>query len=217
MRPPFTAGQFLDLFAEYNDAVWPFQALLLVLALIAAVAAFRPRPISRRLVPLILGLLWAWMGAVYQLTFFRSINPVAALFGLLFLLQAVLFLLEAARPGHLSFRATHSARGLAGGLLLVLSIAVYPLLARMAGHVYPATPTFGLPCPTTIFTLGMLLWAEPRPPLRLLLIPLAWTAIGVTASLSLGMYEDLALGAAGLVTLALVIRTGSPVNREAHA
>jgi len=206
VRLPFTTAQFLELFAEYNDAVWPLQAVLLLLGLVAAGAAFRPRPFSRRLVPLSLGLLWAWAGLIWHLTFFRLINPLAGVFGLMYLVQAGLFLQLAVRPGPVSFKATRTARGLAGGVLLVLALVLYPLLARMLGHGYPLTPTFGLPCPTTIFTLGLLLWAEPAVPLRLLPIPLGWAALGMSAALQLGMREDLALGAAGAVALALVVR-----------
>lgn len=46
-----------------------------------------------------------------------------------------------------------------------------PSLGVAIGHTYPAQPTFGLPCPTTIFTFGLLLWVRPPVPWSLLVIP----------------------------------------------
>jgi hypothetical protein len=81
----------------------------------------------------------------------------------------------------------------------------YPLLGYAAGHRYPATPTFGLPCPTTIFTLGLLLWADRPMPRWLLAVPIAWSALGASAALQLGVPEDLGLVAAGVTSLALAV------------
>ena len=64
------------------------------------------------------------------------------------------------------------------------------MLGYFLGHRYPAAPSFGLPCPTTIFTLGLLLWKRDKMPAWLFLIPLLWSAIGFSAALVLGMKED---------------------------
>ncbi|HZD54130.1 MAG TPA: DUF6064 family protein, partial [Woeseiaceae bacterium] len=37
----------------------------------------------------------------------------------------------------------------------------YPLLAMAGVHARPRTPTFGVPCPTTLMTVGYLLMAVP--------------------------------------------------------
>jgi hypothetical protein len=59
---------------------------------------------------------------------------------------------------HFSLRG--GIRGWTGGLLIIFSLIIYPLLGLLFGHRYPTMPTFGLPCPTTIFTIGVLLFAE---------------------------------------------------------
>jgi Family of unknown function (DUF6064) len=64
-----------------------------------------------------------------------------------------------------------------------------------------SSPTFGLPCPTTIFTLGMLLWLDKTPPLYLLIIPLLWSLIGTVAALKLGIREDVGLLVSGALTV----------------
>jgi Family of unknown function (DUF6064) len=206
VQVPFTASEFLALFRDYNRAVWPVQGLLLALGLGASVAAFRHLPDSRRIVPLCLALLWAWTGVGYHLAFFRALNPLATLFGILCLVQAALFLLYARHPGDLTFRATRSVPGLLGGLLLAYAFVVYPLLSRAFGHPYPASPTFGTPCPTTIATIGLLLWARPRVPARLAVVPIVWAGIGTLAALQLGMYEDLGLTVAGLIATVWVLQ-----------
>jgi len=203
---PFSASEFLGLFRAYNHAVWPVQALLLALGLGASVAAFRQLPGTPRIVPLCLALLWAWTGAGYHLAFFRAINPLATLFGILCLIQAGLFLGYAFHPGELAFQATRSLPGLLGGLLLTYAFVVYPLLSRAFGHPYPASPTFGTPCPTTIATIGLLLWAQPRAPRRLLLLPIAWAAVGTLAAFQFGMFEDLGLTVAGLIAIACLLQ-----------
>src|SRR5574342_238121 len=88
MQLPFGPDEFLDVFRWYNESVWPAQWALVVLGVGAVVAAASP---IRRLqaVPLYaLSVLWLWAGVVYHLQFFRSINSVAILFGLLFVVQA---------------------------------------------------------------------------------------------------------------------------------
>lgn len=206
MQVPFSASEFLAIFRDYNHAVWPVQALLLALGLGASVAAFRQLPGTPRIVPLCLTLLWAWTGAGYHLAFFRAINPLATLFGVLCLIQAGLFLGYALHPGGLAFQATRSLPGLLGGVLLTYAFVVYPLLSRAFGHPYPASPTFGTPCPTTIATIGLLLWARPRIPKRLILLPIAWAGVGTLAALQFGMFEDLGLTVGGLIGIAWMLQ-----------
>lgn len=222
MSLPFSPEEFFDVFRRYNDGVWPAQFLLIGLGLAAAWLSFRPQPGSDRFVSGVLALLWAWMGVVYHLAFFRSINPGALGFGLLFLFQATLFLWQGVLRPDLVFRAPRTATGIVGGSLLVFAFAIYPLLARSFGHVYPAAPTFGLPCPTTIATLGLMLWLTSPVPLALAVIPLLWSAIGTSAAVLLGVREDLGLGLAGVVTLAMLVvtrrirwRSGSQAPGEA--
>ena len=90
----------------------------------------------------------------------------------------------------------------------MFALAGYPLLGLLVGHRYPAFPTFGLPCPTTILTIGLLVLAGPRAPRVLWIVPLLWSAVGASAALSLGMHEDLSLPAAGLVGLWALVAQG---------
>jgi len=80
--------------------------------------------------------------------------------------------------------------------LVAYALVIYPLIGYAIGHRYPAAPTFGLPCPTTIFTLGILLCGTSTGVRKLAVIPLVWAVIGSQAAFSLGIWEDLGLTAA---------------------
>jgi hypothetical protein len=94
-----------------------------------------------------------------------------------------------------------------GGLLILYAIAIYPIVGHVSGHRYPAMPTFGTPCPTTIFTLGLLIWTSQRPPWRAMFVPLLWTIVGSVAALQLAVPQDYGLAVAGLLAAILVGRT----------
>ena len=200
MSLPFSVDEFFTVFARYNEAVWPAQVALTALAVVAALLAWRPSPRGDRVISGILAVLWAWMGIVYHFIFFRSINPAASLFAAVFVAQSVALVRVGVIGGRLHFRVSAGASGLAAGILLVYALAVYPLVGQAAGHVYPFAPTFGLPCPTTIFTLGLLVAALPTLPKLLLLAPGGWVLVGTVAALQLGVAEDFGLPVAGLVT-----------------
>jgi hypothetical protein len=201
MALPFTTEQFFGVFAAYNRAVWPAQLLLYALGVLLALLAYRGR--ASRSIALGLALLWAWMGAVYHLAFFRQINPAAVVFGVAFIGQAVLFGTWGYRASRSTAREVQGAPAWWGSVLLAYALLGYPLLGWVLGHRYPGNPTFGVPCPTTIATLGLLVWLRKAAPWWLLPIPLLWVVVGTSAAFSFGMWEDLGLLAAGVVTLAV--------------
>lgn len=211
MSIPFTAEQFFNVFAAYNGAIWPAQILAYLLAAAALALSVSQRRSAGRLVAGILALFWAWMGTVYHLLYFSAVNPAAFLFGVLFIVQGLLFLVVGGIRGRLSFRFTRRLIPLVGAALIFYAMVVYPLLGAAFGHDYPSSPTFGVtPCSTTIFTLGLLLWAAPIP-IYLLIIPVLWAIVGTSAAIQLGVPQDYGLPIAAIVTVSLVVianRTG---------
>jgi hypothetical protein len=193
MSLPFSTDQFFALFAAYNEAVAPVQVLLLTLGIGALALALRPMRWSDRIVGAVLAGLWLWMGIVYQWHFFRTINPAATAFAALFVAEAGLLAWYAVARSRIAFRAPRTVRGGLGLALLLYAFALYPAIGWAVGHRYPAAPTFGLPCPTTIATLGLLLWTAERPPLAVMVIPWIWAVIGSLAAFQLGVREDLGL------------------------
>ena len=202
MELPFTTAEFLQVFAAYNSAVWPAQVVHNAMAVFAVVLAVRNRT-TGKWVAGVLAFFWAWMGLVYHIGFFTTINKAAYGFGALFVVQSLIFLYVGVFRSNLSFRFERNAHGITGAVLMVYALVAYPLLGHALGHTYPYAPTFGLPCPTTIFTFGLLLWADRKVPWWWLVIPVLWALIGTMAALKLGITEDLGLPVAALTAIAL--------------
>ncbi len=205
MQLPFTSAQFFDVFRQYNEAVWPAQVGFVLLAIAVAAAITWPRYGSGRFVSAALGALWIWTGVVYHVVFFSRINPVAPVFGAVSVAGGLALVWSGLIRGQLRFSA--EGRWAATGYVLqAYAVIAYPWLTTATGHAYPAMPTFGLPCPTTLFTVGTLAFLSPGSPASVLVVPLLWSIVGVQAAFLLGVVPDLALLPAALVALASMVR-----------
>ncbi|MEJ2346974.1 MAG: DUF6064 family protein, partial [Gammaproteobacteria bacterium] len=217
MHLPFTSAAFLGVFRQYNETVWPAQVFLLGLALVTVVLVLKPTRRSGVGVSLILGLFWAWLGVAYHLMFFARINPFAYVFSAASVAGAVTFIWQGVVRRRLHFAWQGNARGLTGSALLVFALIVYPVWSRIAGHPFPSTPTFGLPCPTTLFTVGVLAFLVAPYPRSVYVVPIIWCAVGAQAAFLLGVHQDLALLAAGAAALVLAARSkGAPAPLDPH-
>jgi len=145
------------------------------------------------------------MGIVYHIIFFSEINTAAYIFGGLFILQGIMFTGCGLIRKKLSFKYTKSIYNYVGLIFLLYALIIYPVLGTFLGHAYPYSPTFGLPCPTTIFTFGILLFTNNKMPWHLLIIPLLWSIVGFTAALKLTIYEDSGLIIAGVTAFSLLL------------
>jgi hypothetical protein len=203
---PFTTEQFLQVFANYNQAVYPIQFTLVIIAIVTVFLAVSRKPFANKLISSSLGFLWLWTGVVYHLIFFTSISPPAYLFGTLFIVQGLLFLYEGVVRNRLGFRASQKFSGIFGTIFIAYSLVIYPLIGYALGRTFPVSPTFGTPCPTVIFTFGLLLWTDKRFPLSLLIIPVLWSLVGTSAALSFGIKEDFGLLVAGTIGTIMIIR-----------
>lgn len=179
MALPFTVEEFYGVFRAYNRAVWPVQWLVVALAIAALAALLWPRPWSGVAVSAVLAVLWACIAVAYHLAFFARISPAAYGFAAL------------------------SAVGAA-----VFALVVYPVWSACAGHPFPATPTYGLSCPTTIFTIGLLCFAVPPTPRSPLFAPWLWCLVGAQAAFVVGVQPDLGLIAAAVVGMGLLATAG---------
>ncbi len=207
---PFTTEQFMQVFRNYNLGAWPAQILLNALALILVYLAVMKTRYSDGIIRLSLALFWFWMGIIYHIGYFSTINPAAYVFGGAFILQGIFFILSGFLRDRLSFRYRWDGYGLTGGIMVLYALVIYPALGLLLGHTFPDSPTFGLPCPTTIFTFGILLWAEGPVPLFVIVVPLLWSLLGSTAAVKLGIIEDIGLLLAGIAGTVLLMRRRRP-------
>ena len=203
MTLPFTPEQFLEVFRNYNTGIFPVQALLYLIALTAAYFTLAKHRWSTKIVLTILGFFWLWMGVVYHFSYFSKINSAANFMGTLFVLQGLLFIFFTRKS---ALKSSNDHFKIGGSLMVFFSLMMYPSISYLLGHTYPYSPTFGVPCPTTMFTLGILLMSEKRMPVGLFVIPLLWTVVATMAVFHLGMYEDIALPFAAVVSLTLLYR-----------
>jgi len=214
MKLPFTLEQFLDVFRQYNISIWPVQILLVILALVATYFSIFKKPYSDKIILFVLTFFWLWMGIAYHLIYFSPINKAAIIFGSLFIIQSLLFFYFGVIKDKLGFQFRLNKYGITGMALIMFSLIVYPLTGYWLGHIYPSSPTFGLPCPTTIFTFGILLFSSTRIPPAIIIIPFLWALIGFSAAFSLGIKEDTSLLVSGLLSIVLIITRNKKLRQR---
>jgi hypothetical protein len=206
MRPPFSLAEFLDVFRRYNDALWPAQGMLIALAIVAVISAMSSGRRRSKVASASLAVLWIWTGVVYHYVFFRAINPAATLFAIAFVVEGVFIAWLGVVRTSLRFEARPGWPSVIGGATIFYALVAYPLIGRALGHIYPTAPMFGAPCPMTIFTLGMLVWATPPRSRAIVVVPALWSVVALSAAIQLGMWEDLGLAVAACVALVATLR-----------
>jgi|SRR5688572_9403057 hypothetical protein len=203
MQVPFTETEFLDILAAYNEALWPAAAALWLLSLAAVFRLFTRGSRTHRELSAVLAAHWAWSAVAYHAAFFTRINPAAWLFAGLFLTQAGLFIWFGIVRGQLRFSTGRSGRHVLAALLAAYGLA-YPILTLAQGLEYPRLPLFGVPCPTAIFTAGLLLAAD-NPALNLLVVPVLWSLIATSAAVLFDVRADFMLLPAAVLLVAFTI------------
>ncbi len=199
-----TMEDLLRIFESYNLDIWPMQVVANILGLFVLIFVIRRTTHSNKIVSGILSFLWLWTGIVFFLLYFGPIYTPAYLFGVLFILQGVLFLANMFKA-QISFGFKPDLYSIVGILFIAYGMIGYPLVGYFLGHVYPQSPPFGLtPCPTAAFTFGLLLLTDRKVPWLHLVIPLLW-AIGGFIPVSIGILEDIGLILAGLLGTALLV------------
>lgn len=207
LEAPFTTAQFFAVFAAYNSASWPLQILVYALGVVAAVAVCSSGSGATRAIATALAIMWAINGAGYHLLFFSEINPVARGFAAMFLLQSLLLAAAGIQSTDLRFEVGRTVQSVLGLVIIVYALLIYELQGSWARHGMMSGPMFGVaPCPTTIFTLGMLMLARGRWVIRLSIIPVLRSLVGVAAARQLSVPEDYGMPVAALaLCLTLVV------------
>ncbi len=222
MNIPFTVTEFYDVFSAYNTAVWPMQLLLMALGVLAIVLLVRQRSYSSVGISVIITALWVWQALAYHLAFFTAINPLAYGFATLFMAGAGVFFWQGVIRRKLNFKPTATTdgwRARVGWGLMIFAWFVYPAWTYLAGHRYPAFPTFGLPCPTTVFTIGLLSFLVKPYPRSVFVVPVSWCCVGSQAAFMFDVQADLGLIVAGVLGVVLLVQSKNltPANGKASS
>jgi hypothetical protein len=215
---PFTADQFLAIFAKYNHAIWPAQIVAYLLGGVAVALLFWRRRGSNQAIAGILAAMWLWTAIAYHALFFASINKAAYLFAALFFIQGIWLLHEGCFRNRIHFSVESGRLAWLGIAFVFYAAILYPLIGMVTGHSYPAIPMFGVtPCPVTIFTFGMLLATEPPISRWILVIPFIWSLIGGSAAILLHVPQDWLLLVSGLISVPMILLRPLPAHRPQQA
>jgi hypothetical protein len=88
------------------------------------------------------------------------------------------------------------------------------MIAAALGRRFPDVPTFGIAAPTTLFTLGLLLWAERPIPRRLLIVPFVAAVSTSIVALRFGVWEDLVVLPLTLIATMVLAPMLAPQEEE---
>jgi len=201
----FNLEEFLGVLARFNQDIWPLQIVAVVLGILALFLLVKKNKYSDRIILAILAFFWLWNGIVFCPFYWAPIYKYAYLFGAFCSIQGILFLTGVFKP-NISFGHLNSLKTTVAIIFIVYAIAGYQILGHLLGHIYPAFFPFGLvPCPTAIFTFGLLLLTNKRVPKYYIIIPAIVSAGGIMAAYK-GVYEDIGLIIAGLTGTYLLLR-----------
>lgn len=200
----YDAEVYFSLIGQYNADIWPAQLVSWALGLVALFLVFRPSRTSSIIIGMILGACWLWTGIAFHWFAFAPLNFAAPVFAGLFIMQAALVGIIIFRKRNLRFQYAPTASGIAGLILLAIALGAYTVTGPLFGIALEQSPMFGVSSQTTVlFTLGMLLLAQPHTPWVLAIIPLLWSFYTGAVAWFLAIPQDFALPAAGLLMLAL--------------
>jgi hypothetical protein len=169
------AQQFFAMFAQANTAVWPTQVAWYMLAIAAMILAIRPFSGSSRLIAGFLAAYYLWLAIVFFGIYYPPLNDHSHAYAAMFALGGALFLLAGVIRQDLEFRPRWELMSVVGGVFMLYALA-YPVIDELTGHYFPAAPVFGVaPCPSAIYTAGLLLWTRPGMPIYVIVVPLVWS------------------------------------------
>ena len=208
----FNLEEFLNILGSYNLKIWPLQIVVFLFGLVAVVFAFRKTKSSGKVILAILSLLWLWNGAVFCLLFWSTIYKLAYIFAALFVIQGALLILALLRSDIvISFHPDW--KSVIGIILIIYSMAGYQIFGYFLGHIYPNFFAFGLvPCPTTIFTIGLFMMTYGKIPGYYLIIPVIVSTGGFMV-IPMGILEDIGLILAGIFGIVLILRKDKRENK----
>jgi hypothetical protein len=190
----------------YNEATLPIQAVMIIMAAFLTYRLFaKPGTRTDVWMKAFLSFAFAWNGVVFFLIFAR--NPISTFTGVpLFIVVAVLFAVDIFTK-KTQFRFPDAKWRKVLTVLWVLLAFLYPLIGWTLGHVYPKTCTPMMPCPLTVFALGLVAAAAPKVDKKVLAFLLPWALLGLPKCLgALDCYEDCILFAAGVYGLIVLIK-----------
>lgn len=196
----FSPRTYYRLFELYNREVWPAQFVAIAAGVVILILAARRKPWSGRVVSVTLGVAWLWVAWGFHLQRYATINWAAKWFAVAFAVEGLLLICA-----RLQIPSAMRATQWIGAGLFVFALVIEPVLGVVAGRSRTQIELIFLaPDPTTVGSLGALLFLGERFRAWLLIIPILWCAVSGATLWALNAPDALVLPVTGLLVLALV-------------
>lgn len=216
----FTQEEFFQGMTKYHNATWPMPWIIFFIGIGALAALISQWPFRRPIILGVLSFLWLWDGTIVFGYFFSGYIPHASFVpqALFFSLQGILFMITAVRSKeYVDFDFSKSPYEVIGIVMILFALIGWPLIGNISGQFYPAFPVFGEPCPTTIFTFGILLCSKSRVPWYFMLIPFLWSLTGLIGLIQLGVSDDIVQLIAAVIAIPMILRKNRILDKKAVA
>ncbi|SDM90723.1 hypothetical protein SAMN05421813_12822 [Daejeonella rubra] len=205
MKIPFTTEHFFEIFEKYNLEIFPVQLIILILGILSAIILHSKIKSKNKLIGGFLGALWLWIGIAYHFAYFTEINKTAYVFGGLFVVQGLIFLIETFYRKKFEFEYNGKIMDHIAYFFIIFGIVLYPILIYVLEGSLIRTITIGLPCPSTILTFGFLILTKPKFSKYIVIIPALWTIVGTSAAFNFGVYPDYFMPVSALTSIVYLI------------
>ena len=203
----FSPRTYHRLFELYNAAIWPAQAVSVLLGLLMLVLLRRGGPVAGPSVAAVLAACWAWVAIAFHLDRYASINWGAPWLAAGFLAQAALLVWAGAIGGRLSVPPQLDAAGRAGVGIFLFALLAQPAIGLLLGRSWRQAEIFGVaPDPTAIGTLGLLLALAGPARWLLMILPVLWCAVTGATLWAMSAADAWVAPAAALLAIMLAAR-----------
>ena len=200
----FSVEEFLIVLENYNLEIWPLQIFVYILICIALFFSFKSTNYSPRIVLSVLAFLWLFNGIIFCFLFWAPSHIFSYIFGVFCILQGILFLFSL-KKSDITIGSANKTYTIIGILFVLYATIGYQIFGYFLGHIYPIFFPAGLvPCPTTIFTIGIFLIIN-NIPIKYYVIPFI-IAFGGFLPAYYGIYEDAGLIISGILGTILLIQ-----------
>lgn len=204
---PFAAETLLSIFGQYNRAIWPLHGIAALMVLVALVLALVGGRGGGRIVGLLLGVLWIWIGVVFIGGALAEFHFWASRLAGVFVAQGLMLLFALTLLGRHGFGWPGGVAGLVAIVVIAYAMVGHALLeVLLLGVSWTQAQYVGVtPGPTMLFTLGILLLAQPRPSLILTIIPFLWALVTAYIAWELGVWLEYLPAALGVIAFVLLL------------
>ena len=206
---------FSEVFGLFNLITWPVQLIAYLTGIAAVIFALRPTEQRGRNVAIILAMAWLWIGGAYLILIVLRLastgSPEEFILSALFILQGILLFVYGTALGRLRFGFAVNTIPMIGTGFIIYALVLHSLF----GGIFARCTIFGVaPCPVTVFTFGLMLWASRPFPLFLVIVPLLWSLLTLLPSGNSSMPSDPVVGLAGILGTILVIVRNRQLKQE---